>query len=95
VLAVPVQRSGQNWFELEWGQRWLAHVTASRPDFAKVLIRDNPAFPGGRQEQQLPMLLCGSTALRGLGVPLIIGPGNRRCRPFRRGPDPRRARPSG
>ena len=72
VLAVPVERSGQNWFELEWGQRWLAHVTASRPDFAKVLIRDNPAFPAGRREQQLHMLRCVSTALRGLGVPLII-----------------------
>ena len=45
VLAVPVERSGRDWFELEWGQDWIARVSASRPDYAKVLIRDNPAFP--------------------------------------------------
>ena len=72
IVSVPVERSGQNWFEPEWGRRWLAFVTANRPDFAKVLIRDNPAFPSGRREQQQHMLRCVSTALRGLGVPLIV-----------------------
>ena len=23
IVAVPVEHSGRNWFELEWGQRWL------------------------------------------------------------------------
>jgi myo-inositol catabolism protein IolC len=71
VLAVPVERSGRDWFELEWGGDWLEHVTASRPDFAKVLVRDNPAFPPDRRERQLRALSEVSRALRELGVPLL------------------------
>ena len=71
VLAVPVERSGRDWFELEWGQDWLEHVASNGPDFAKVLVRDNPAFPRGRREQQLHALRQVSDALRGLGVPLL------------------------
>jgi len=71
VLAVPVERSGRDWFELEWGQDWLGHVTGARPDYAKVLVRDNPAFPPGLREQQLRALREVSDALRGRGVPLL------------------------
>ena len=71
VLAVPVERSGRDWFELEWGQDWIARVSASRPDFAKVLIRDNPAFPRARREQQLRKLREVGDALRTLGIPLL------------------------
>ncbi len=71
VLAVPVERSGRDWFELEWGQDWIARVSASRPDYAKVLIRDNPAFPSARREQQLRKLREVSDALHTLGMPLI------------------------
>ena len=71
VLAVPVERSGRDWFELEWGQDWLGHVTGARPDYAKVLVRDNPAFPHGLREQQLRALRDVSDALRGRGVPLL------------------------
>jgi len=31
VLALPVERSGRDWFELEWGQQWLEHVTSNSP----------------------------------------------------------------
>ena len=71
LLAVPVERSGRDWFELEWGEDWLAHVTSSRADFAKVLVRDNPAFPGDKREQQLRELREVSDALAALGVPLL------------------------
>src|SRR5262252_4938111 len=71
VLAVPVERSGRAWFELEWGQDWPGHVTGARPDYAKVLVRDNPAFPHGLREQQLRALRDVSDALRGRGVPLL------------------------
>ncbi len=71
VLAVPVEHSGRDWFELEWGQDWLEQVSSTRPDFAKVLVRDNTAFPGARREQQLRALREVSDALRGLGVPLL------------------------
>jgi myo-inositol catabolism protein IolC len=71
VLAVPVERSGRDWFELEWGQDWPEHVTSIRPAFAKVLVRDNPAFPRDQREQQLSRLREVSDTLRGLGVPLL------------------------
>jgi len=71
VLAVPVERSGRDWFELEWGQQWLEHLTSAGPDFAKVLVRDNPAFPPGSREQQLRALREVSDALAAAGVPLL------------------------
>ena len=45
VLAVPIERSGRDWFELEWGGEWLEHVRRVAPGYAKVLVRDNPEFP--------------------------------------------------
>ena len=71
ILAVPVERSGRDWFELEWGQDWLEHVGSIRPGFAKVLVRDNPAFPAPQREQQLGLLRQVSDALARLGVPLL------------------------
>ncbi len=71
ILAVPVEHSGRDWFELEWGQDWLEHVASSRPDFAKVLVRDNPAFPAEQRAQQLRALREVSDALDSVGVPLL------------------------
>jgi myo-inositol catabolism protein IolC len=71
VLAVPIEHSGREWFELEWGESWLEHLRSVGPDFAKVLVRDNPAFPRDRREQQFRALAAVSEALRGLGVPLL------------------------
>lgn len=71
VLAVPVEHSGREWFELEWGEDWTEHVTAVQPDFAKVLVRDNPAFPADRRQQQLRALRQVSDGLSALGVSLI------------------------
>ena len=71
LLAVPVEHSGRDWFELEWGPAWLAHLVSVRPDFAKVLVRDNPAFPSERRQPQLRTLREVSEALDGLAVPLL------------------------
>jgi myo-inositol catabolism protein IolC len=72
VLAVPVEHSGREWFELEWGQDWLQHLSATDPDFAKVLIRDNPAFPREQRDQQLGSLRQVSDALAKQDVPLLF-----------------------
>jgi myo-inositol catabolism protein IolC len=71
VLAVPAEHSGREWFEPEWGQDWLRHVEETRPDFVKVLVRDNPAFPREQRDQQLGSLRQVSEALGRLGVPLL------------------------
>jgi len=71
VLAIPVEASGHDWFTLEWGDQWLAHVQAVRPDYAKVLVRDNPDFGAAEREQQLTRLAQVSSGLREVGVPLL------------------------
>jgi len=71
VLAIPVEASGHEWFTLEWGDQWLAHVETVRPDYAKVLVRDNPDFDAGEREGQFARLAQVSNGLRGAGVPLL------------------------
>jgi myo-inositol catabolism protein IolC len=71
VLAVPVEASGHDWFTLEWGDRWLEHVEAVKPDYAKVLVRDNPDFDATRREAQLGGLAQVSAGLQEAGVPLL------------------------
>jgi myo-inositol catabolism protein IolC len=71
VLAIPVETSGHDWFTLEWGDQWLGHVEAIGPDYAKVLVRDNPDFDPAEREQQLGRLAQVSSGLQGIGVPLL------------------------
>jgi len=71
VLAVPVEASGDDWFTLEWDDQWLAHVETVRPDYSKILVRDNPDFDAADREQQFQRLAQVSDGLRGIGVPLL------------------------
>ena len=41
-LAMPVERSGQEEFEFEYGDRFAEHIEAFDPLFTKVLVRWNP-----------------------------------------------------
>ncbi len=55
-LAMPIERSGQKLFTLEYGtlddDDWLDHVVEFDPDQVKVLVRDNPDDdPDGRRRQ--------------------------------------------
>jgi myo-inositol catabolism protein IolC len=71
VLAVPVEASGHEWFTLEWGDQWLEHVESVKPDYAKVLVRDNPGFDAAERDAQLTSLAQVSAGLRTVGVPLL------------------------
>jgi len=42
LLAMPVERSGQDEFEFEYGDDFGAHIESFDPTFAKVLVRYNP-----------------------------------------------------
>jgi myo-inositol catabolism protein IolC len=42
VLAMPVEKSGQSEFQLEYGNDFGRHIDAFDPDFCKVLVRYNP-----------------------------------------------------
>jgi myo-inositol catabolism protein IolC len=56
---------------LEYGEGWQSHVHSSRPDYAKVLVRDNPEFDREPREQQFAALRRVSRALRKLDIPLL------------------------
>ena len=71
TLAVPIERSGREWFELEWGDDWLEHLRRVRRDYAKILVRDNPGFDAGQRKAQLSRLHTVCETLRDEGVPLL------------------------
>jgi myo-inositol catabolism protein IolC len=41
-LAMPVEKSGQNEFDFEYGEDFGEHILSFDPDFSKVLVRYNP-----------------------------------------------------
>jgi myo-inositol catabolism protein IolC len=71
TLAVPIEASGHPWFTPQFGPQWLEHVDQLKPDYAKVLVRDNPGFPTGEREQQFDLLAEVSAALQEIKIPLL------------------------
>ena len=55
-LAMPIEESGEDWFEFAYGDDWVAHAEFFATDHAKVLVRDNPGFDRTRREQQAAQL---------------------------------------
>ena len=56
-LAMPVEKSGQNEFDFEYGADFGAHIEKFNPDFSKVLVRYNPEDPDTEMnERQLGRL---------------------------------------
>jgi myo-inositol catabolism protein IolC len=56
-LAMPVEKSGQNEFDFQYGEEFAAHIEKFGPDFAKVLVRYNPEDPdAAMNERQLERL---------------------------------------
>jgi myo-inositol catabolism protein IolC len=60
VLAMPVEKSGQDEFDFEYGEEFGEHVEAFDPTFAKVLVRYNPDGDREANARQLVRLekLC-------------------------------------
>jgi myo-inositol catabolism protein IolC len=46
ILAMPAEESGQDEFQLQYGDDFGAHIAAFDPDFVKVLVRYNPDGDG-------------------------------------------------
>src|SRR5579862_8617297 len=44
-LAMPVEKSGQNEFDFQYGDDFPAHIEEFPTDFSKVLVRFNPDDP--------------------------------------------------
>jgi 5-dehydro-2-deoxygluconokinase len=66
-LAMPVEKSGQDEFDFEYGDRFGAHIDKFDPDFSKVLVRFNPGGDPAVNERQLERLLVLSNWLHERG----------------------------
>jgi myo-inositol catabolism protein IolC len=56
MLAMPVEKSGQNEFDFEYGDDFGAHIETFDPDFSKVLVRYNHDDDPVMNERQLGRL---------------------------------------
>jgi 5-dehydro-2-deoxygluconokinase len=57
--ACPAEKSGQEEFDFEFGEKFVAHIEAFKPTFCKVLVRYNPEGDAGlnlRQSRRLRQL---------------------------------------
>jgi myo-inositol catabolism protein IolC len=55
-VAMPVEKSGQNEFDFEYGEQFGDHIERFDPDFSKVLVRYNPEGDAAMNERQLGRL---------------------------------------
>jgi myo-inositol catabolism protein IolC len=55
-LAMPVEKSGQNEFDFEYGEQFGEKIEEYDPDFAKVLVRYNPEGDQAMNERQVEKL---------------------------------------
>jgi myo-inositol catabolism protein IolC len=56
TLAMPVEKSGQNEFDFDYGDDFGAHIEKFDPDFSKVLVRYNPEDDPAMNKRQLERL---------------------------------------
>ncbi|HEX5897784.1 MAG TPA: DUF2090 domain-containing protein [Solirubrobacteraceae bacterium] len=56
TLAMPVEKSGQNEFDFEYGDQFGEHIETFEPAFSKVLVRYNPDDAAEFNERQLGRL---------------------------------------
>ncbi len=55
-LAMPVEKSGQNEFDFQYGDEFPEHIDKFDPDFSKVLVRYNPDDDPDMNQRQLERL---------------------------------------
>jgi len=55
-LAMPVEKSGQDEFDFEYGDDFAEHILKFDPDFSKVLVRYNPDADAEMNKEQLVKL---------------------------------------
>jgi myo-inositol catabolism protein IolC len=55
-LAMPVEKSGQEEFDFDYGAEFGAHIESFDPDFSKVLVRYNPDGDAEMNERQTARL---------------------------------------
>lgn len=56
ILAMPVEKSGQNEFDFDYGDDFGTHIEEFNPTFSKVLVRYNPEGDNEMNERQTARL---------------------------------------
>jgi myo-inositol catabolism protein IolC len=56
TTAMPVEKSGQNEFDFEYGEQFAAHLDEFKTTFAKVLVRYNPEGSADLNQRQAARL---------------------------------------
>jgi myo-inositol catabolism protein IolC len=56
ILAMPVEKSGQDEFDFEYGEEFGKHIEEFDPAFTKVLVRFNPEGDTGMNARQIVRL---------------------------------------
>jgi myo-inositol catabolism protein IolC len=76
-LAMPIEASGRDWFDFEFGHDWRTHAEFFGAKHPKVLIHDNPGLPLKDREEQANKLAGISSwakqANRQFIVELLVG----------------------
>ena len=72
ICAMPVERSGLDFFDFEYGDDFTAHIEAFNPTFSKILVRYNPDGNAANNERSITGLRELSDWLHGTDRPFLL-----------------------
>ena len=72
TFAMPVEKSGQDEFDFEYGNEFAKHIEEFDPTFVKVLVRYNPAGEATLNQRQLEKLKALSNYLKQTNKPFLF-----------------------
>jgi 5-dehydro-2-deoxygluconokinase len=71
-FAMPAEKSGQDEFDFEYGEKFTSHIECFDPTFLKVLVRYNPDSEAALNQRQLERLKQLSDYLHKTGRPFLF-----------------------
>jgi len=71
-LAMPLEASGQEWFDFAYGHDWRTHAAFFGANHPKVLLRDNPGLDEQQRAEQAAKVATISSWARKEGLELIV-----------------------
>jgi len=72
TFAMPMEKSGQDEFDFEYGEKYPVHIDAFDPTLVKVLVRYNPEGDSMMNKRQLMRLRSLSDYLQSVGKPFLF-----------------------
>jgi myo-inositol catabolism protein IolC len=72
TFAMPVEKSGQDEFDFEYGEDYPKHIEKFDPTLVKVLVRYNPEGDGEMNKRQLQRLRNLNDYLRSIKKPFLF-----------------------